>query len=127
MGRCFVANQEGVAQGFGSVLRALALVLLLLQITGCAHSYVDADGNTHVVGLVHVVVPRHIESEAVTSEFVRVRSLGVSLLTSPVRTSFSVGYSDDMMVFQNYGACTIIERYWDKPARAVGTPSEGRE
>ena len=80
----------------------------MLALTGCAHSYVDADGNTHIAGLVHVVVPKSADAREVRGESIRVKSFGLTVLANPLRTNITLGYSDDTMVVVRNNACVAF-------------------
>lgn len=85
----------------GSLIAAIALA-------GCAHTYVDRDGNTHIIGLVHAVVPKVAGLGETNAQALQVRSFGLSLLTSAERTSLTLGYNDDTLVLVRGSACIAI-------------------
>jgi hypothetical protein len=75
----------------------LVVLCMLLCSSGCAHVYVDAEGSSHVVGLVWLTVPRANSTSA--GEAIRVRSAGVSLMRSDIGVEFVAGYSDSTLLF----------------------------
>ena len=92
-------------------IRLVVLLTAALAAGGCAHSYVDAVGNTHVIGLVHMVVPKGADPEAGT--ILRVRSAGLSFFSSPVRSSVTLGFNDDMVVMVRPDSCVAIDpAFW---------------
>lgn len=86
----------------------LSLVAFVVVLAGCAHTYVDSDGNTHVVGMVHVVMPKSPDAGEVSVQSLQVRSFGLSLLSAVERTSLTFGYNDDTLVLLRGNACVAI-------------------
>ncbi len=89
-------------------MRRIAFAIASIALTGCAHTYVDRDGNTHVVGLVHVVVPNSGDPNLVRAQALQVTSIGLSVLTSAERTSLTLGYNDDTLVLVRGDTCVAI-------------------
>jgi hypothetical protein len=85
------------------------LAACVFALPGCAHSYIDADGNRHVLGFVHLVTPRPENDRNIGAESVRVKSIGLSMLASPQRTNFTLGYSDDTLLFLRNNACVFTD------------------
>jgi hypothetical protein len=70
---------------------------LLPLLGGCAFSQVDAQGRTHVIGLVVLTLPPGgaANRSAPGAETWRLRTVGVSMSSSPVvGSSVVLGYSD---------------------------------
>jgi hypothetical protein len=84
------------------------MALALAGLAGCAHTYVDGNGNTHVVGMVHVVMPKISGTEQVRAQALQVRSFGLSLLSSAERSSLTLGYNNDTLVLVHGSACVGI-------------------
>ena len=88
----------------------LWLAALAVALAGCAHTYVDGEGNTHVIGVVHMVVPKLVDTDAAQAQSLQVRSIGLSLLTAAERTSLTIGYNDDTLVLVRGSACVALGR-----------------
>jgi len=79
-----------------AVRRAAVLTLapaLLLALGGCASVRVDAQGRTHVVGLVWLTLPAPATRDPGADQ-VRARALGLVLASHPLGRSLVLGYSD---------------------------------
>lgn len=68
------------------------LTIVLTVLSGCAHVFVDADGRRHVIGFVALTLPA--PEGRTGAETLRTRSLGVTLMRSPVGDALTVGWSD---------------------------------
>lgn len=112
--------------GMFDSVRIAALALSAPALLGaCAHSWVDTEGNTHVLGLAHVVLPAR---EAVGAGVaLRVRAVGVSFLTSSARSNFTIGFSDDTLVLVNADACVAVPSYLRDARPALSTSNSTRE
>ena len=77
------------------MLRSALTLVLALTISACAHNYVDVDGTRNVIGLVWARMP---PADNRGAESLRVRSLGVSVTTTPVGSAVVLGYSDSNVV-----------------------------
>ncbi len=60
----------------------LCAASLALALTACAHSYVDKDGGTHVIGFAHVIIPKSTDTREVRAESVRIKSFGLTVLAN---------------------------------------------
>jgi hypothetical protein len=81
----------------------------VLVLAGCAHSYVDAAGNRHVVGWAHITLPPASGTENIGAHSMRVRSAGLTLLASPERTHLTLGLADDTLVVVRNNACVAMK------------------
>lgn len=91
------------AGGLGRPFRT-ALAGMACALCGCAHSYIDEQGNTHVIGVAHVMVPA-VRDTGIGAQSIRVRSLGLSLLASGSHTNLTLGWNDDTLLFVRNHAC----------------------
>lgn len=74
-------------------LRMSAWVCACAVASGCTTIYVDELGQRHVVGLVALTLPP-IDGHSVGADFIRARSLGLTLTRSPIEDALVLGYSD---------------------------------
>ena len=79
-------------------------VVLLMLLTGCAYSYVGADGSRHVVGLAHVILPPEGPHPSPAAS-IRTQALGFSLTQGDVGTALSLGYSDITIAYVRENTC----------------------
>lgn len=71
----------------------IGVLALVLGTQGCALMAVDADGTRHVFGFVQMTLPP--PALDVGADAIRVRSAGLSVLTTPVvGSSLVLGYAD---------------------------------
>jgi hypothetical protein len=76
--------------------RVLVASVLLAALAGfgCAHRYVDPQGQVHVVGLVDVTLPASPPNSASS---LRARGVGLLLSRDAIGTALSIGYSDSTL------------------------------
>ncbi len=79
-------------------------VALSCALAGCAFNYVGADGERHLVGLVHVTLPADASQSAAAAS-VRARALGLSYTQADVGHSLSLGYSDTTVAYVRDNTC----------------------
>lgn len=88
--------------GAGPARWAWAVVLAATTLaSGCAHVQLDANGSTHVLGLVWLTLPpppaEHHAAHA--GQGLRLRALGLSMLSSDVGTSLVLGWHDSSVAY----------------------------
>lgn len=71
-------------------------IMLLMALQGCAHTYVDADGARHMLGLVYLTLPT---AGPTAGESLRSQSFGLSLSASEAGSALVLGYSDTTLAF----------------------------
>lgn len=71
-------------------------IMLLMALQGCAHTYVDADGARHMLGLVYLTLP---PAGPTSGESLRSQSFGLSLSASEAGSALVLGYSDTTLAF----------------------------
>lgn len=77
--------------------KAAAIVAVVASsLAGCAHTYVDAEGSRHLIGLVWAKLPP--PAGATAADGLRVRAIGISAARTPVGTAIVLGYSDSNIV-----------------------------
>jgi hypothetical protein len=85
------------------------LLPLNLAGPGCAYTYVDKAGATHIVGLTSVTIPPQNCEASEGGRGVRVTTIGVSLVRSEVWSAVSVGYnSEELFVLRNNACVRIV-------------------
>ena len=84
------------------ILRSGALVALALA-GGCAHVWVDAEGQRHFLGLMHLTLPP--AQRPVAAETLRVQTLGLGWTHAEAGSALVLGYADTTLGFLRDGAC----------------------
>ena len=84
------------------ILRSGALVALALA-GGCAHVWVDAEGQRHFLGLMHLTLPP--AQRPVAAEPLRVQTLGLGWTHAEAGSALVLGYADTTLGFLRDGAC----------------------
>lgn len=85
----------------------IGLLLATSLLMGCAHSYVDAEGKRHIVGLVNLTISP-ATAEPAAADWVRLRTIGISLSRSDISSSLDVGYSDNTLAVIRNNSCAVI-------------------
>jgi hypothetical protein len=94
-------------------VRIFPLLASLSLLSGCAYTYVDTKGTTHMVGLMAVEVPS-ANPPNVGASAIRVENIGLSVIRSDISSSISLGYNvDEITVIEN-NACV-----WRGPVPAA--------
>lgn len=88
-------------------IRAVLPCLLLLP-SACAHTYVDAAGTRHVIGLVHLSIPP-ASPPPWGGEALRVRSVGITLNHGAESHALVIGYSDATHALVRNNALVAVE------------------
>lgn len=73
-----------------------AIVPALALLSGCAHSYLDQAGNRRVIGWVDLTLPPAIAAHDTGADWIRMRSFGLSISSSPIGNSLDLGYSNSL-------------------------------
>jgi len=101
---------RGRRRGLPAPFRAVRIVAVVLglSLAGCAHTYVDDAGATHVFGLVSITIPPPIPPEAAGARAVRVVNVGLSMVRSDLFSSLSFGYNAEELVVVRNNACVDL-------------------
>lgn len=91
-----------------NALCRLAAVASLVFLGGCAHMWVDAEGNRHVVGLMRLTLPTTQPQAA--AETLRVRTLGLTWTHADVGSALVLGYGDITLGFLRNDVCVALDR-----------------
>jgi hypothetical protein len=89
---------EARVRGTRIVAAALATLATAAALQGCAHSWVDADGTRHVIGLVNLSLPPR-DAGPTAGESIRSQAIGLSFSASDAGSAFVLGYSDTTFAF----------------------------
>lgn len=76
---------------------------------GCAHAYVDADGNRNVVGFVHLTLPPSTP-EPKAADWMRMRTVGLALSRTDIGGALELGYSDNTLAVVRNNSCVQLNR-----------------
>lgn len=100
------------------MVELFALCLIATGISGCAHSYIDEQGNRRIIGLVNLAISP-ATSEPAAADWIRLRQIGISLNRSEFASSLDVGYSDNTIAVIRNNSCAFIkgEDYASHPSR----------
>lgn len=89
-------------------LRRLAAAAGLTFLGGCAHVWVDADGNRNFVGLMRLTMPPTKTQAA--AETLRVRAIGLTWTQADVGSALVLGYGDTTFGFLRNDVCVAPDR-----------------
>jgi hypothetical protein len=81
--------------------------LACLQLSGCAHAYIDADGNRNVIGFVHLTLPPSAEDPK-TADWMRMRTVGLALSRTDIGSALELGYSDNTLAVIRKNSCVQL-------------------
>jgi hypothetical protein len=76
---------------------------------GCAHEYIDADGNRVIVGLVHLTLPGTAPAST-AADWMRVRTVGLALSRNAIGGALELGYSDNTLAAIHNNSCVQLDR-----------------
>lgn len=88
---------------------ALGLALALAMLAGCAHTYVDAGGNRHVVGMMHLTLPADTAIPK-SADWLRMRTIGLALSSTDLGSALELGYSDNTLAVVRNNSCVRLDR-----------------
>ena len=90
--------------------RAIAAgIICALLLPGCAYTYLDADGTTHIVGLVAIQIPKENSGFAEAARVVQVTNIGISAVRSDISSSLSLGYNSERVVVIGENVCVGLK------------------
>jgi hypothetical protein len=87
--------------------RAAGVLIALSGLCGCAHSYIDADGNRNVIGFVHLTLPPS-DKEPRAADWMRVRAIGLALSRTEIGGALELGYSDNTLAAVRNNSCVQL-------------------
>ncbi|MBI2372111.1 MAG: hypothetical protein HYV08_18085 [Deltaproteobacteria bacterium] len=91
---------------------------LLAASNGCSFTYVDSRGATHVLGLVKLTIEPPWNREELGAESVQIRSVGISVYSTPLHTGVVIGYNHETLtaVHNNAAVFTREPKGGSRPA-----------
>lgn len=92
-------------------LRLVALACFFSALGGCAHSWIDAEGNRHVLGFMHLTLDP-IQPQA-AAETIRMRTVGLTWTNVEPGNALILGYGDTTLGFLRNNVCA--SPYYDRP------------
>ena len=66
-------------------------------LSGCAYSYVDEDGNRHIIGLVSLKLTPTGGSQTLAGDVADITTVGISIADTAQGAHFTIGYSRDVV------------------------------
>lgn len=75
--------------------KVVTIISIILNSSGCALQYIDADGNHNTIGLVNIKSKTNLNSEHCTVENIEVTTFGLSGIDMPSHGSLTLGYSSN--------------------------------
>lgn len=72
--------------------------IFCVAVSGCALSYVDSRGATHVLGLVKLTIEPGTSGEQLAGDSVQIRSVGVSVYSTPLNSGVVIGYNHETLM-----------------------------
>ncbi|WP_218510674.1 hypothetical protein [Variovorax sp. dw_308] len=89
-------------------LRRLATVAGLALLAGCAHVWVDSEGNRHIVGAMVLTLPPMNPQAA--AETLNVRTVGLTWTQAEAGNALVLGYGDTTLGFLRNDVCVAPVR-----------------
>lgn len=93
--------------GLSDPLLRLGALASLTFLGACANVWVDAEGNRHVVGLIHLTLSPTQPPAA--AETLRVRTFGLSWTHADAGSALLLGYGDTTLGFVRNNVCVVSE------------------
>jgi len=90
---------------WGLLLAALGAAAL----GGCAHTYIDSDGNRNVIGWVNLTLPPAAPAPR-AADWMRVRTLGLVLSRTDIGSAIELGYADSTLAAIRNDSCVQLDR-----------------
>jgi hypothetical protein len=106
-----------------TVAAAACCALACLQLGGCAHAYIDADGNRNVIGFVHLTLPPPA-MEPKAADWMRMRTVGLALSRTDIGGALEFGYSDNTLAVIRKNSCVQIGQLSTNLLSASGAINE---
>lgn len=92
--------------------RASRLLLALLgagTLAGCAHTYIDREGNRNIIGWVNLTLPP-AAPEPRAADWMRVRTVGLVLSRTDIGSALEIGYADSTLAAIRNDSCVQLDR-----------------
>lgn len=85
-----------------------AIVAALALLSGCAHNYLDQAGNRRVIGWVDLTLPPAIAAHDTGADWIRMRTFGLAISSSPIGSALDLGYSDNTVAVVRNNSCVAL-------------------
>lgn len=85
-----------------------AIVAAFALLCGCAHSYIDQAGNRRVIGWVDLTLPPAVAAADTGADWVRMRTFGLAISSTPISNAFELGYSDNTLAVVRNNSCVAF-------------------
>ena len=85
-----------------------AIVAAIALLSGCAHSYLDRAGNRRVIGWVDLTLPPAIAAHDTGADWIRLRTFGLAISSSPIGNTIDLGYSDNTVAVVRNNSCVAF-------------------
>jgi hypothetical protein len=76
---------------------------------GCAHTYIDNEGNRNIIGWVNLTLPPAAPGPK-AADWMRVRTLGVVLSRTDIGSAIELGYADNTLAAIRNNSCVPLDR-----------------
>src|SRR5258708_39119686 len=86
----------------------LMCCLSICALHGCAYTHVAQNGDSHVIGFVHITIPAKSDNPGAPVNQVEVKSIGVSAIWSDVFSGISLGYNDQSVISIGKNSCVAL-------------------
>lgn len=83
--------------------------LVAVMLGGCAHVYVDADGQRHVIGFMHLSLPADAAAPT-AADWMRWRTVGLAISSTDLGHALEIGYSDNTLAVVRNNSCVALDR-----------------
>ena len=76
---------------------------------GCAHTYIDSEGNRNIIGWVNLTLPP-AAPEPRAADWMRVRTVGLVLSRTDIGSAIELGYADSTLAAIRNNSCVLLGR-----------------
>jgi hypothetical protein len=80
----------------------------MVVLGGCAHAWVDADGNQHIVGAMVLTLPP--ANPRAAAQTLRMRTVGLTWTQAEAGSALVLGYGDTLLGFLRNDVCIAPDR-----------------
>jgi hypothetical protein len=91
------------------VCRLLLAALATAALGGCAHTYIDGQGNRNIIGWVNLTLPP-ADPAPRAADWMRVRTVGLVLSRTDIGSAIELGYADSTLAAIRNDSCVQLDR-----------------